>query len=118
MPSATQHAGKQRERWVQSWLQARGLSMLARNVRWRGGEIDLILQDGADCVFVEVRYRAQLQWGGAAASVSLAKRRRVLRTAQWWLSRRFPQGEWPRCRFDVVAIDGVHIEWLRDAFAL
>ena len=87
---------------------------LARGPGRPGGEIDLILRDrDGTLVFVEVRQRRGSDHGGAAASVSAAKRLRIVRTAQHYLMRVSPL---PPCRFDVVAIDGEHIEWLKAAF--
>ena len=87
---------------------------VARGPRSRGGEIDLIMRDAdGTLVFVEVRSRAQHAQGGAAASVGSAKRRRLV-----FAARHFLRGlaTLPPCRFDVVAIDGGKIEWLRAAF--
>jgi putative endonuclease len=64
-------------------------------------------------VFVEVRARSDARFGGAAASVGDAKRRRLVFAASHFLrTLREP----PPCRFDVVAVDGERIEWLRAAF--
>jgi putative endonuclease len=95
-----------------AYLQRRGLLMVERNFRCKGGEIDLILHDGATLVFVEVRCRADARHGGAAASVTPAKQARLLRAAQFYLLR-YPAP--PACRFDVIAIDGGRICWLKDA---
>ncbi len=94
-----------------------GLTLLERNYRTPGrggGEIDLILREpGGTLVFVEVRARAGLSHGGAAASVGATKQRRIVLAARHYLLRhRSP----PPCRFDVVAIDGERIEWLQAAF--
>lgn len=103
-------------------LQAAGLRLLQRNYRVargpraRAGEIDLILQEAdGTVVFVEVRTRAAGagDFGGAAASVSVAKQRRVILAATHWLMR---SPVVPPCRFDVVAMDGEHLEWIRAAF--
>jgi len=103
-------------------LQGAGLRLVQRNYRVargpgaRAGEVDLILREpDGTLVFVEVRARSAPAdaWGGAAASVSRAKQRRVVYAAQHWLLR---LGALPPCRFDVVAIDGPVIEWLRGAF--
>jgi putative endonuclease len=101
-------------------LQRQGLRLVQRNYRVargpsaRGGEIDLILRDrDGTLVFVEVRSRAGTAQGGAAASVGAAKRRSLLYAAQHYLQR---LATLPPCRFDVVAIDGEHIEWLPAAF--
>ena len=64
-------------------------------------------------VFVEVRWRTDDRFGGAASSVGSAKRRRLVFAAMHYL-RRLPTP--PPCRFDVVAIDGERIEWRRAAF--
>lgn len=101
-------------------LLARGLTLVQRNYRVaagprsKGGEIDLILRDAdGTLVFVEVRTRRDSSHGGAAASISPGKRRSLVFAAQCYLARR-PSP--PPCRFDVVAIDGDDIAWLRAAF--
>jgi putative endonuclease len=94
------------------YLQQRGLTLMQRNFRCKGGEIDLIMQESAALVFVEVRKRADTRHGGAAASVTARKQARLIIAAQIFLQRyRMP----PACRFDVIAIDGSAIEWLKNA---
>ncbi|RZU00833.1 YraN family protein [Rivibacter subsaxonicus] len=102
-------------------LQRAGLVLVQRNYRVaagpgrRAGEVDLILRErDGTLVFVEVRARASTSHGGAAASVSAAKRASLVLAAQHYLQRR--GGAPPPCRFDVVAIDGERLEWLRAAF--
>ncbi len=87
---------------------------VARGPGARGGEIDLVMRaaDGT-LVFVEVRSRSSAGQGGAAASVSAAKQRSLVFAAQHYLARLATP---PPCRFDVVAIDGERLEWLRGAF--
>lgn len=93
-------------------LERHGLALVERNFRCKGGEIDLIMRDGAGLVFVEVRKRADLRHGGAAASVTSHKQRRLIVAAQAYLQRyRMP----PACRFDVIAIDGTDLNWLKNA---
>ena len=98
-------------------LLAAGLTLVERTYRTPGrggGEIDLVMREaGGTLVFVEVRARAGTTHGGAAASVGGVKQRRIVLAARHYLMRhRSP----PACRFDVVAIDGNHIEWLKAAF--
>ena len=98
-------------------LLAAGLTLVERNYRTPGrggGEIDLVMREaGGTLVFVEVRARVGTTHGGAAASVGGVKQRRIVLAARHYLMRhRSP----PACRFDVVAIDGNHIEWLKAAF--
>ncbi len=107
-------AGDATERCALEYLSAHGLTPLARNFRCRCGEIDLVMSDGDVTVFVEVRHRASSRFGGAAASITPAKRRRLVRAAGLWLARH-PE---TFSRFDVVTTDGAgRIEWIRDAFA-
>jgi putative endonuclease len=98
-----------------------GLLLVARNFKTPGrggGEVDLIMRspDGT-LIFVEVRQRKSASHGGAAASISAFKRRRIIYAAQHFISR---LARIPPCRFDVVALDGVgsdtRIEWLQAAF--
>ena len=97
-----------------------GLTLVQRNYRVafgpraRGGEVDLILRErDGTLVFVEVRRRATGSHGGAAASIGLAKRKSLVYAARHFL---LGLAAPPPCRFDVVAIDGERVEWLRAAF--
>jgi putative endonuclease len=107
--------GAAAEALAASFLLARGLVIAHRNYRCRFGEIDLIARDGATLVFVEVRQRRSEAFGGAAESITAAKRARLLATARHYLAR-FRDAS--PCRFDVVLIcgDEPRIEWIRDAF--
>jgi len=109
--------GESAEDAALAYLEAAGLRLLERNYRTPGrggGEIDLIMRgEEGTLVFVEVRARAKAAHGGAAASVNAAKQRRIIFAAHHYL-RRFRA--LPPCRFDVIAIDGERVEWLRAAF--
>jgi putative endonuclease len=98
-------------------LRAAGLQLLARNVRYPFGEIDLVMREGATLAFVEVRFRRSKNFGGAAASVTRAKRRKLARAAQAWLGSHRAHAHAP-CRFDVVAVAPDKCDWLRAAFTL
>ena len=98
------------------WLEGKGLRFVAANVRGRGGEIDLIMKDGQTIVFVEVRFRQSSRFGGAAASVTLAKQQKLLQTAHLWLACHNGSFDTVDCRFDVVAFTGNAIDWLKNAF--
>jgi putative endonuclease len=110
--SAKQRQGQGWEQRALAHLTGHGLRLVESNFSCKSGEIDLILRDGEVLVFVEVRQRAGRAHGGAAASITPAKIRRLVRAAETYLLR-FPRV--PPCRFDVIAIDGEHLEWLRDA---
>jgi putative endonuclease len=114
--STRQAKGAAAEQLAADYLQRAGLSLIERNFRVRGGEIDLICRDGKTTVFVEVRLRSRGDFGGAAASITAAKQARLILAARHWLLR---HGETP-CRFDCVLLDGLepkNIEWLRNAFS-
>lgn len=94
-------------------LVGQGLKLLARNYRCRFGEIDLILEDGATLVFVEVRRRSGNGFGGAIGSITPAKRARLIATAEHYLAQRKPSP----CRFDAVLLQGAEpIRWVKNAF--
>lgn len=109
--SQRQAQGHHYELAASAYLRRRKLTLVDQNFRCKGGEIDLIMRDGATLVFVEVRQRASSTQGGAAASITPAKIRRLVCAAQVYLLR-LPVT--PPCRFDVVAIDGEQIEWLQN----
>ena len=116
--TTTKRRGDAAEDAALDHLHDAGLVLVARNYRTPGrggGEIDLIMRDPQDAtlVFVEVRQRRSAGFGGAAASVDGRKRHRLVFAAQHFLSRYAAP---PPCRFDVVAIDGDSLLWLRAAF--
>ncbi len=94
------------------YLAGQGLQLVERNFRCKVGEIDLVMRDRDSLVFVEVRRRDSLDFGGALASVTPAKQRRMVRAAQFYLQR---YRQLPPCRFDVIAIDGHGLNWLKNA---
>ena len=110
--SNKQRQGLQWEQAALAHLQRHGLVLVEANFECKGGEIDLVMRDGDTLVFVEVRQRVSMTHGGAAASITPAKIRRLVRAAQFYLMR-LP--DTPPCRFDVVAIDGGKLEWLQNA---
>jgi putative endonuclease len=116
VPAPKQREGADAEARAEAFLGAHGLVFVERNVRFRGGEIDLVMRDGAHWVFVEVRARRDARWGGAAASVDARKRQRLALAANLYLLRRFGQRAWPPCRFDVVAFEAGVPNWIRGAF--
>ena len=118
--------GARAEALAATYLARHGLRVITRNFRVRGGEIDLVCRDGATLVFVEVRLRRNAGFGGAAASITATKRRRLVLAARHYLART-PEAP---CRFDCVLLSGLGdsfaaggnacdsgIEWIRDAFA-
>lgn len=111
VPSTAVSVGRDAEARAQQFLQQQGLTLIEKNFRCRGGEIDLIMRDQQMLVFVEVRFRKDQRFGGAAASVGSVKQQRLWRSASIYLMR-FPRP--PACRFDLVAIEGNDLHWIKN----
>ena len=112
-------AGAHAEELALAHLPRAGLELLARNVRYRHGELDLVMLDGEALVFVEVRYRRGGSFGDGIDSVGAHKRLRLQRAAASYLASQ-PQLARCACRFDVIAIAGPpaqpQFDWRRNAF--
>jgi putative endonuclease len=115
-----QRKGLRFEDRARTYLEHRGLSLLAQNFRGRRGEIDLVMQDGDSICFVEVKYRDSLRYGGAADAIPRAKQRRIVETALLYLSM---HAECSRLapRFDALLIQGrpdgsEDFDWIKNAF--
>ena len=114
--TSTKALGDAAEDRALAHLRQAGLRLVARNYRTPGrggGEIDLVMHEGATLVFVEVRRRASGSHGGAAGSIGPTKQRRIVFAARHFLLR---LGAPPPCRFDVVNVEDTGIGWLRAAF--
>jgi putative endonuclease len=112
--------GAAAEQLAANYLQVRGLKILGRNLRCKAGELDLVCLDDGVLAIVEVRQRESSRFGGAKASITWVKQRRIIRAAQFFLQR---ERHWRdlSIRFDVLAVeglpDGAHrIDWVKDAF--
>ena len=114
--------GNAAEQLACDYLQKQGLTLLTKNFSITAGEVDLIMQDANDpqtLVFVEVRYRKNADFGGAAASVTIKKQQRIIKAALAYQQKQAPQSS---MRFDVVAIEGDNvsknsdINWIKSAF--
>ena len=122
MPTARREAGDAAEQAALEYLQQHELKLIVRNYTCRGGEIDLVMLERQTLVLVEVRLRADMRFGGAAASVTARKQQRIAIAARHLLMTRRDLVKYP-ARFDVIAIepqaDGLlKLEWIRDAFRM
>lgn len=111
--------GKEVEEKALKFLMQKGLKLVVQNYTCRVGEIDLIMKDKEDIVFVEVRSRSRLDYGSASESITPAKQRKIIHAATVFLQTR----DWlyKVCsRFDVIAIQCVdsewQLEWIKNAF--
>jgi putative endonuclease len=107
--------GAEAEARAAQFLQRKGYRVVDRNWTCRGGEIDLVCDDGGTLVFVEVRARHDDRHGTPLESVIDLKRRRLIRAAELYLVEKELYDR--ACRFDVVAITGATVEHVEDAFA-
>lgn len=113
------HRGADAEKAARTYLESCGLRLLEQNYRCPAGELDMVMLDQQELVFVEVRYRRSDEFGGAAPSVDADKRRK-LRCAGESFLQHHPRLAFSGCRFDVVAVTGAAseycIDWISDAF--
>jgi putative endonuclease len=117
---STLQRGTAAEQLAAEYLQARGVLILARNLRCRAGEIDLVGLDGPVLAIVEVRQRERSDFGGAFGSVTWRKQRKIIRATRYFWQL---HAEWRNhlMRFDVLALEGLpsgahRVVWLKDAF--
>ncbi len=113
----TQEAGQLAEQKALDYLITQGLKLVDRNYFCRLGEIDLIMREKDYLVFIEVRSRTNRQFGDGIASITYAKRQKIIKTTAYYLLKNNIQDQYP-IRFDVISIDGPSgiITWLKDAF--
>ena len=113
----TSTIGRDAERRARRYLEQCGLELVTSNFRCPGSEIDLIMRDGRQIVFVEVRFRSHPHFGGGAESVDRRKRDKLTGCALYYLQR-YPEAARHGVRFDVIAMgpDPQTIDWIKDAF--
>ncbi|MDO6562875.1 YraN family protein [Amphritea sp. 1_MG-2023] len=118
-----QQIGKDAEQKALQYLKKQGMKLIDKNFHCRFGEIDLIMRDRDQLVFVEVRSRRHRQWGGASLSVDFRKQKKLIKTASYFLSQQ-KGSNLPICRFDVIAFEANQDNgsgdscpvWYKDAF--
>ena len=111
----TREIGAQKEQQVCAYLISQGVNIKEHNFRCRQGEVDIVGYDGDYLVFFEVKYRSNASKGSAAEAVGYMKQKRICRVADYYRVIHH-LGENTPIRFDVVAVDGTQIAWIRNAF--
>ena len=122
MSNSSRIRGTAIEAAAERWLIAQGMRFVERNFSCKAGEIDLVMRDGEQLVFVEVRFRHADRFGSALESVTRNKQQKVVRAAQYFIA---VQPKWRNCacRFDVLGATQttseaeIEWQWLRDAFS-
>ncbi len=107
--------GSAYEKMAGEFLKKQGLRVLVFNFRTRNGEIDVIAREGDTIVFVEVKYRSSSRSGYPQEAVDGRKQRKICRTADYYRMTH-GLGEFSPVRFDIVAICGKEINWIKNAF--
>ncbi|MEY4588087.1 MAG: hypothetical protein RL497_163 [Pseudomonadota bacterium] len=115
----TKQQGDEAETWALHYVQQQGWSLVEANFRSTFGEIDLIVKQQQQLVFIEVKQRRSTQYGSAQAMVTTQKQQKIILTSQYFLQQ-FPQYQKYHLRYDVIAIDTQNatpvITWLPNAF--
>ena len=106
--------GRKGERLVENYLKKQGCKILKRNYRTPFGEADLIVEDGDEIAFVEVKTRESVSYGTPAEAVGKTKQQRYVQIAKfYWMETR----EEPNARFDVAEVYGDgRIEYIKYAY--
>lgn len=101
---STKERGKKAEMAAKTYLEQRGYRVIACNVSYKIGEIDLIAWDGQVLCFVEVRSKRNSHYGEPKATINLRKQLKIAKVAELYLQHYYPKR--PMCRFDVISIIG------------
>jgi putative endonuclease len=109
--------GIQAEERAALHVQQHGYQIIARNFRCRSGELDIVAKRGPLLLIIEVRLRSSAGFGGAAASIGVRKRARIVRTTRYLLTR-LPALATHTIRFDTLLLSGPDgpVDWIEDAF--
>lgn len=115
----TRAKGNYGEQLALDYLTAHGLTLVEQNINSRYGEIDMLMRDGEEWVFTEVRFRQTQHYGGGLESVNRSKQRKLINTAEHYMQTHY-KTHFHSCRFDMIEISGdidtPKINWIQDAF--
>jgi putative endonuclease len=119
------HQGRHAENFAKRFLQQQGLETIEENYFCKKGEIDLIMREGEQLVFVEVKYRRNTHYGSGAEAVTYHKRQKIIYSARHYLHRH-QLSNMTSSRFDVISMSLAQhqekgkyaIEWIKNAFSL
>ena len=122
--TTTREQGEYTESLACRYLESKGFKLIEKNFSCRLGEIDLIMQDNDNLVFVEVRYRRSNNFGSGAESITTSKQSKLIKTASLYLQNYDKRNKYP-ARFDVISITGfietdnidkINFDWIKNAF--
>lgn len=116
----TRAKGSHSEQVAVDYLIKQGLTLVEQNTHSRYGEIDIIMREGEEWVFIEVRYRKTLHFGGGLESVNHSKQQKLIKTAEIYMQKHH-KIEFKTCRFDIIELSGeitkAKINWIQNAFS-
>lgn len=111
----TRKVGRDKEELAAAYLEKQGVTIQDRSYRCQSGEIDLIGRDHEYLVFFEVKYRRSADMGHPEEAVGVSKQRQICRVADYYRCvKHIPLKA--AVRYDVVAIEGEQIRWVKNAF--
>ncbi len=119
--TSTIKKGQSGEKIAEMFLRGKGLKLVEKNFRAKTGEIDLIMKDKGDLVFIEVRIRSNPNFASGAESVTKSKQRKIINTANIYLQKHIKEFQ-NGARFDVISISAKNdcnqpeIDWIPNAF--
>ena len=109
--SFTKNFGNDGEILAEKFLKLRGFEILAKNFHTREGEVDLIVQEGKQIIFVEVKARKSQKFGSAIESVTDSKIEKIVAAGEKWLvENSLENADW---RVDLIAIEDGKLKWLK-----
>ena len=111
----TKEIGDQAEQRGKKYLLQQGLTFITENFTTKLGEIDLIMRDKYNIIFVEVKYRSTNRFGEAAEFVTPSKQKKIIFAAQEFMQKKNWMNRYAM-RFDVLGINSSHINWIQNAF--
>ena len=111
----TRKIGIQKEETACRYLKEQGIQIKERNYRCKMGEIDIIGYDKDCLVIFEVKYRKDMAMGSASEAVDYRKQKKICSVFDYYrMIHKCPDNQ--AVRFDVIAIEGDRIDWIKNAF--
>jgi len=108
-------SGKKGEEQAAAALESAGMKIIAKNIRSKEGEVDIVAIDGETVVFVEVKAWSAYGMEDLQHGINLKKQRKIIKTAKYFLSENRKYSNMA-IRFDVVFIDKNSVTHLASAF--
>jgi putative endonuclease len=104
MPHSKQKLGNYGEQLAVKFLKKIGIEIIEQNYRYGHGEIDIVAKDKKTLVFVEVKYRNNLEFGPPELAVTKSKQKQVRKIAEMYINEKENEVEFEDSRIDVIAI--------------